>query len=618
MRRPTLLPLLLLLLLPSPAHSAAAGAWRSDAERTVARRGTHGGSPASPLDLRVVPAQGGRPGGGDPATALVRISVITNATAPLTSPADTAFFDYAQPFQHRWTNKFLHSALKNVSVGGTTTFVINGTKVGVTVPAPRAGTRGVVIADPCFHGAAAGCTYGERFQTFSRMTHLLNLAAASVDYWMILGDNFYDRDGHLAQKWFDQLTLQTKSKLFATVAGNHDYWGLGTPFAALDADQYGNGNMQFYAMDSVAALTAEAASSSSSVPGAFLDFSVDPDAAATKHHLAALENFFTYTTIGNVAFILFSGGYTFDDTKPHFEDACRWLADVAQPDVAFVAGHWNDRELGGALGCQDKMDVPDVFDAIRGFDGCRQLDAQMQLKFIMGHTHCNKVTASDPRASGQAAAMGMMVAGQGMEGCGNFGVPIVDTTADGRLEVYYYEIQSTESGSSDNYEAVASCFQEHGVDGCKGLADVWLNATVSPVDWTDRSSNAPATAAAEAAEAKLTYIQIQCFDKECSEDCDGGPIPQDTCIGSTGDGGAELHCFSTHLQQTLWDNADCTGAPSNVSNVTLGQCMQSSVGEFYENLCCLPNDPRPICTGPQGAAAGGGPQGEAAAVVYRQ
>ena len=87
------------------------------------------------------------------------------------------------------------------------------------------------------------------------------------------------------------------------------------------------------------------------------------------------------------------------------------------------------------------------------------------------------------------AAMGMMVAGQGMEGCGNFGVPIVDTTVDGRLEVYYYEIQSTESGSADNYDAVTRCFQEHGVDGCKGMADVWLNATVSPVDWTNRSNS---------------------------------------------------------------------------------------------------------------------------------
>ena len=71
----------------------------------------------------------------------------------------------------------------------------------------------------------------------------------------------------------------------------------------------------------------------------------------------------------------------------------------------------------------------------------------MQLKYIMGHTHCNKVTATDPRG-GPTSALGMMVAGQGMEGCGNFGVPLVSTKEKGRVEVLYYEIQSTEKGST--------------------------------------------------------------------------------------------------------------------------------------------------------------------------
>ena len=56
------------------------------------------------------------------------------------------------------------------------------------------------------------------------------------------------------------------------------------------------------------------------------------------------------------------------------------------------------------------------YDEIKGFDGCRQLDDAMQLKYIMGHTHCNEVTATDSR--GDKPALGMMVAGQGMEGCG--------------------------------------------------------------------------------------------------------------------------------------------------------------------------------------------------------
>jgi len=62
------------------------------------------------------------------------------------------------------------------------------------------------------------------------------------------------------------------------------------------------------------------------------------------------------------------------------------------------------------------MDVPAVYDEIKGFDGCSQLDDVLQLKYIMGHTHCNEVTAHDSR--GDKPAVGMMVAGQGMEGCG--------------------------------------------------------------------------------------------------------------------------------------------------------------------------------------------------------
>jgi hypothetical protein len=122
---------------------------------------------------------------------------------------------------------------------------------------------------------------------------------------------------------------------------------------------------------------------------------------------------------------------------------------------------------------------------------------------------------------------------------------------------------------------------------------------------------------AEEEDAALTYIQIQCFDKKCSADCDGGPVPQDTCIGSTGGGAAMLKCFPTYLQQTLWNNGDCSGTPGNVSNVTLDKCMLSTVGSYYENLCCTQNDPREICTGPSstGTTAGSSTSGEEKANV---
>jgi len=83
----------------------------------------------------------------------------------------------------------------------------------------------------------------------------------------------------------------------------------------------------------------------------------------------------------------------------------------------------------------------------------------------------------------------------------------------------------------------------------------------------------------------LVYVQVQCFDKKCKEDCNGGPIPQKTCIGSTGGGAAMLECFPTYLQQQLWTNGDCTGPASNTTKQLLNKCEMSSEGEYYENLC---------------------------------
>ena len=50
-------------------------------------------------------------------------------------------------------------------------------------------------------------------------------------------DNFYDRKGTLTSTWMNQINLHSKSKIFATVAGNHDYWGFGTPLLGLKEDQ---------------------------------------------------------------------------------------------------------------------------------------------------------------------------------------------------------------------------------------------------------------------------------------------------------------------------------------------------------------------------------------------
>ena len=111
--------------------------------------------------------------------------------------------------------------------------------------------------------------------------------------------------------------------------------------------------------------------------------------------------------IGNVAFILFSGGYDYADTMPHFEAGCARLKE-AKPDVAFIAGHWNDYELG-ALGCKKKMAVPGVYSEIRGFGGCKR---SMQIRSSTSwDTRIATRSATDPRG-GPTSALGMMVAGQ--------------------------------------------------------------------------------------------------------------------------------------------------------------------------------------------------------------
>jgi len=94
-------------------------------------------------------------------------------------------FRYAKVFQHRWTNMYLQSALLPVEAGVNNTFGIDGTTITVRIPAENSGTRGIVIADPCYHSPWVGCSYGGKLQTFDRLTGILNAAMAhsDVDYW---------------------------------------------------------------------------------------------------------------------------------------------------------------------------------------------------------------------------------------------------------------------------------------------------------------------------------------------------------------------------------------------------------------------------------------------------
>jgi len=132
----------------------------------------------------------------------------------------------------------------------------------------------------------------------------------NMSFFQILGDNFYDQDGRLTRALFDSLSLDVKSKIFMTVAGNHDLWVCGGPScggsffvrsvcarfsftcrrdlsAGDEYDQSGYGLMQFYGQDPLASALSPQTESS------FLSFSVVPVTSAntiTPHLLPPMPH----------------------------------------------------------------------------------------------------------------------------------------------------------------------------------------------------------------------------------------------------------------------------------------------------------------------------------------
>jgi len=397
-------------------------------------------------------------GFGTKAYDQVRISVISNSTKP---PVD-GFFDYSAPFAHRWTDNNLHTAMKTVTPGGSTTFNV-GSEITVKIPKQGEGTAGVLIADPCMGSGSVvgwvGCFYAKKFQTDERTVGLINafVPDESTDFWGIFGDNFYDRTGEITADVFGRISLEAKSKMFMTVPGNHDYWVLGSPITSTKADQCAHGHMQYYGQDSK---SAEHVGQGSSDPP--LDLSVNPD-KPLGCNLPPYQNAFFYNQVGNVGIIGQSGAYSLAETKPFMEEACSWLGTQPGLEVAVLFGHWDT----GGLGAKKEMDMPQWYTEMAALPGCAELDAKGMLKFVMGHTHCN-----DPHPHGKIDT-GFRVAGFGMEGCGNFGMPIVDTT-EGRVRFWYFD-----TSTDDLYEQVTSCVQAKGWRQCADLATLWLDQPIA-------------------------------------------------------------------------------------------------------------------------------------------
>ena len=457
------------------------------------------GEPLSPVQLRVSKGLGTRPYG------TLRVSVITDKDAP---PPAGMHFDYSGEFQHRWTQLALHSSLVELPGGSAANITLGGSTAHISLPAQGAGVAGVLIADPCVKigslTALLGCEYGHKMDTFRRTPKLLNafVGGKDTDYWGVLGDNWYDRTGHTSALVYERIALPTLSKPFITVPGNHDYWILGGPKEAVKGrDQFGNGHMQYYAMDTLAARNAVAGSAGpSAMP---FNTSVDPEKGIfgpLGGNLPAIDNTVFYQQIGNIGIVGFSGAYAISDTLPRIAEACAWLPKQPGLEVAVLVGHWDIPNLGANV---DTM-TPGLYEHARGLPGCKELDVRGKLKFVMGHTHCN---TPHPH---QHNSTGFMVAGMGMEGCANYGIPILDSTG-GRLRFWYFSVMRAigfderryvasllsdraivekttnrqsamrpprpEDRFEDRYEHIMACLeQNHGSwRKCTQFAELWLD-----------------------------------------------------------------------------------------------------------------------------------------------
>jgi hypothetical protein len=197
-------------------------------------------------------------------------------------------------------------------------------------------------------------------------------------------------------------------------------------------------------------------------PSVPYDFRNDPDAPDTSaENLPPTSNYFYYNQVGNIGFIGYSGAHTWEDTESYFESACTWAAATPGIDVLLLLGHWHS----DGSGCEADMTVPAVYQAIASIPACEPVASKM--RYMLGHRHCNMVMEE---------GKGFMVGAMGMEDheCGEYGVPVVDTT-DGTFKMYYFLVQSArpEKTQVDNYDEVLSCITENGVSGCYHLATLW-------------------------------------------------------------------------------------------------------------------------------------------------
>eukprot|EP00658_Telonema_sp_P-2_P000020 TRINITY_DN10003_c0_g1_i1.p1 TRINITY_DN10003_c0_g1~~TRINITY_DN10003_c0_g1_i1.p1 ORF type:complete len:278 (-),score=62.24 TRINITY_DN10003_c0_g1_i1:478-1311(-) len=271
-------------------------------------------------------------------------------------------------------------------------------------------------------------------------------AAGDLDFFAILGDNFYDQDGRLTSAVWRQLSPEFKQSFLISTPGNHDIWVAGGPGPTADQyDQYGHGFMQWYAQDSLAAS-----------PTGLFNLSAVPTLPVNGSKLNnSPDNFLLAEQLGNVGILAYlGGGVTVAELRPRLEEMCRMMGETEGVRELLLVGHWD----GASSGCLPGTDTPEIRDLIAGMAGCDQFGDR--LRFLDGHTHCNQVQGKH----------GFMIGGHGMSGCGQVGFAVVDSFA-AELQVWYFEERTA---AKDDFDSILACVGQKGVSGCTELGTSWL------------------------------------------------------------------------------------------------------------------------------------------------
>jgi hypothetical protein len=369
--------------------------------------------------------------------------------------------------------RYLHSKVIEVTPGKPQTVMVGSTPVTLRIPVENGRSVGLIWADPCISGKYIGCHYEESWSMYNKTVTMFNSLAthSDWDYFVLLGDNYYDLDSRLTQSVYNSLSSDFKSKISYTVPGNHDIWMNGGYEGGISDDQFGIGFEQYYAMDTVASLDTSDGSNG------FIDLSIDPDAGDGNWTLFTdknvPENFVWYNKMGDVGYLGFNGASLPRDEMAVFERACRWFKSNKVSSI-LILGHWNSGDTPNPY-----LTTPRLHSLLLEMDGC---NIGKSLSFFDGHTHCNHPLNDDGTTALPQEGNNFMIGGHGMSSgvCdGSMGFIMVESGgkgySDGVSVTYFEEVGIDGNGVTvDRFDDLKECVERSGIVACKNeFGEVW-------------------------------------------------------------------------------------------------------------------------------------------------